>query len=136
MPKVSDVYSGAGLKADDDVPDLEDGGLIVTIKDAEIKDFDNGTKIILKFKETDKDLILNKTNADTLTKMFESDDTDDWNGRKIKLYATDVSYQGKAMRGIRVYSKPVKKEPAVKHSTDFDETAPPPRRPADDDFEV
>lgn len=135
MPKVSDVYASAGLKADIDVPDLEDGGLVVTIKGADFKEFDDGGKIIVKFVETDKSLVLNKTNADTLTKMFGSDDTDDWLDRKVKLYATDTTYQGKPIRGIRVHSRPVKGkalQPAA-GGRDFDETAPPPARPAADD---
>ena len=144
MPRVSDVFQGSFLKADVDVPDLEDGGIVFTIKDGEVKDFDDGAKIILHFEETDKGLVLNKTNANTLIDLFKSDDTDDWIGRKVKLYAKDVEYQGKMTRGIRISTREVKSTkanpanaakatPVAAGGRDFDETAPPPRPAASQD---
>ena len=131
MAKIGEIYSGSGLKAED-VPDLEDGGLIVTIKGGEVKQYDDGPKIVLSFRETDKVLTVNKTNAEALVKLSGSDDSDDWLGLKIKLYSVDTTYNGKATRGIRVNSRPVKASNA--HRQGFDETAddvpPPPRRPS------
>lgn len=144
MPKVSDAFPSNYLKADVDVPDLEDGGIVLTIKTADMVEFDDGQKLALYFEEIPKGLILNKTNANTLTDLFKSDDTDDWEGRKVKLYAKDVEYQGKITRGIRVATrlpKNGKPAPVAAGGRDFDETDdgiadPPSRRPADDQFEV
>lgn len=141
MPKVSDAFPSSYLKADIDVPDLEDGGVVLTIKTADMVQFDDGDKLAVYFEEVAKGLILNKTNANTLTDLFKSDDTDDWEGRKVKLYAKDVEYQGKITRGIRVATRlPGKAKPApvAAGGADFDELPDPPARPSakDDEFEV
>lgn len=142
MPKVSDVFQSNFLQADVDVPDLEDGGIVLRISNGEIETFKNNNKeeikIVLSFHGTDKRLVVNKTNANTLTDLFKSDDTDDWIDKRVKLYSKDVEYQGKMVRGIRVATRLPKDDKAVPAAarTDFDETAPPPRRPADDEFEV
>lgn len=146
MPKMNEAFPSKYLKADDDVPDIAEGGLIVTISGAEFETVGQGAeaaqKIVLYFKETSKGLVLNKTNATTLTKLFGSDDTDDWIDRRCRLVATDVEFKGDMMRGIRVSSREVKgpSKPAP-GGRDFDETAepvgaaswPPNRAPASND---
>jgi hypothetical protein len=130
MAKISEAFPSKYLKADDDVPDIAEGGLVVTITKAEFETIGQGSeaadKIVLYFAEHKKGLVLNKTNANTLTKLFNSDDTDDWIDRRCRLVATDVEFKGDMMRGIRVSSREVKAEPkpkAVKHDPSFDETA-------------
>jgi hypothetical protein len=60
-------------------------------------------KWCLVFSETDKPLVLNSTNIQLCERMFGSDDTDQWIGKKIVLYVDpNVSYQGKVVGGIRV----------------------------------
>jgi hypothetical protein len=140
MPKVSDVFQSNYLQADTDILDFEDGGTVLRIKDGTIETFKNNgkeeDKIVLSFHGTDKRLVVNKTNANTLTDLFKSDDTDDWLDRLVKLYAKDVEYQGTMTRGIRIMTrlpKDDKQSPPAREKaaaaapaaprTDFDETA-------------
>lgn len=140
--RMSDVFPSKYLKADIDVPDFEQGGVTYTISHAESGDVgtaDNPDyKPVLYFEETEKGLVLNKTNASTLTTMFGTDDTDDWIGKQIKLYSKDVEYQGKMVRGIRVNSRPVAAPPpapARPARPAAKQVAPvPPVEPGDDDI--
>lgn len=85
-------------------------------------------KWCLTFTETDKPLVLNSTNIQLCERMFGSDDTDHWVGKKIVLYTDpNVSYQGKVIGGIRVRAPKVK--PAAAKLVPV---APPPPEP---DFE-
>jgi len=47
-----------------------------------------GSSLMCKFKEYEKELPLNKTNKKALVSILESDETDDWLGRKVKLVIT------------------------------------------------
>jgi hypothetical protein len=53
------------------------------------------------FDNNDKGLVLNKTNASTIKGLYGSE-TDDWTGKKITLFATEVDYQGKQTMAIRI----------------------------------
>jgi hypothetical protein len=119
MPKLSDAFPSPYLKADVDVPDLEDGSLDVTITGAKIEKMGQGAKqedkVVLYFAETKKGLVLNKTNWSTIATVLGSDDTDDWEGQRISLYAKDVEFQGEMIRGIRVKTrKPKPADPSKK----------------------
>ena len=60
-------------------------------------------KWCLTFEELDKPLVLNSTNIQLCEQVFKSDDTDDWQGKRIVLYTDpNVSFQGKLVGGIRV----------------------------------
>jgi hypothetical protein len=60
-------------------------------------------KWCLTFQENDKPLVLNSTNIQICERVFGSDDTDHWVGKKIVLYVDpNVSYGGKVVGGIRV----------------------------------
>jgi hypothetical protein len=101
---MNDAFPSKYLKAED----LEDGDLIVTIKDAEFVDFTDPRtqksepKPILHFTGDNKPLVLNKTNYKVISGLMGSDDTDDWAGRQIALYATEVESFGETVLGIRV----------------------------------
>ena len=100
MPKVSETFSSGLWKADD----LEKP-VYVTISGAKTHDFDDGTKLIVSFKDSDKDLVLNKTNSMTIAEMY-GDDTDDWMGKPLCLYKARVNYQGRMVSGVRVKCDP------------------------------
>jgi hypothetical protein len=103
MPKTSEVYgSKVSLKA----ADLGNSRAKVVIDGAELVKFDEGEKIVLAFRDKEKTLVLNKTNAGIIEEMLGSDDTDDWMGRSIVLYATKVDFQGKRVPAIRVSDDP------------------------------
>ena len=60
-------------------------------------------KFVMTFAESDKPLVLNTTNIQMCEKIFGSDETDDWAGKKVVLYTDpNVSYGGKLVGGIRV----------------------------------
>lgn len=74
-----------------DVPD--DGDLVLTIDELysdEVKN-EHGSEIkpIIYFREPDtKPMILNKTNRDSITRLYgKRTKTNDWSGKKIALYA-------------------------------------------------
>ena len=99
MPKVSDVYKSSYLRA----ADVEEP-LTVTIKSASLEELgeDKDEKIVVMFKELDRGLVLNRTNADYISMICESDDTEDWPGTRLGLFVQPVSFKGKLVDSIRV----------------------------------
>lgn len=107
-----DVFPSRFLKADD----LEEGDLTVTIHDSEPVTHEEFTqkgkptpesKPVLHFSQPrgTKSLVLNKTNWTAISKALGSDDSDDWCGRQITLYATEVESFGEMTMAIRVRLK-------------------------------
>jgi hypothetical protein len=83
--------------------------ITLTIKDARFDDLrtvDGGTKRkpLLYFGETDKKLVLNKTNATTIAKLHGAE-AREWAGKRITLYATECQAFGKTVECIRVRAK-------------------------------
>lgn len=74
----------------------------VTIESTELKEFDDGNKLIINFVGNGKALVCNKTNASRIEEVTGSDDTDDWDGKKIYLGVRKVEFQGKLVPAIRV----------------------------------
>lgn len=58
-------------------------------------------KYTLQFNETDKSLILNKTNAKRLAVLF-GPETNEWKGKRIVLYTEEVKAFGKLHNAIRI----------------------------------
>lgn len=98
MPKLSQIFSGDYLKAED----LNGRSVPVTISEVVVKEFDDGKKLILSFEGKDKQLVCNKTNASIIQEVTGSNDTDDWIGKKILLVTKKVEFQGKLVPAIRV----------------------------------
>lgn len=111
MAKLSEVFQSDYLKADE----VPEEGMVLTISGVEIKELGQGkdkdVKPVLSFEETGKQLVCNKTNCNTLVKLTGSDDTDDWDGHKIKLIAVEVQFKDEMVNAIRISSKPVKAAP-------------------------
>jgi hypothetical protein len=101
--KLSEVFPSKYLKADE-----WNGDLVVTIKRVTVEELGSGakkdTKPVLYFQEADKGLACNKTNSSTIAKLY-GDDTDDWIGKRIILFSTDVEFGGEMTRAIRVRAK-------------------------------
>lgn len=99
MARVSDVYKSSYLRA----ADLE-APRTVTIKSASIEELgeDKEEKIVVLFKELDRGLVLNRTNADYISMICESDDTEEWPGTQLGLFVQPVSFKGKLVDSIRV----------------------------------
>jgi len=117
---MNDAFPSKYLKADD----LEEGDLVVAIKDAQFEEFPDpktkrpDQKPVLYFRGDTKPLVLNKTNYKTISTLLGSDDTDDWVGRSITLYATEVESFGETMLGIRVRAKLPAKATAANGKSD------------------
>lgn len=107
--------------------DLE-GDAVFTIKKVDVETVGQGKdaedKPVVYFKETDKGLALNKTNANTISNLYTGE-TNEWVGKQITLYATEVQYGSEMTLGIRVRAKKPMQLPARPKS------APPAESPLD-----
>jgi len=81
--------------------DLRGHEVKVRISEVTTAEFDNGTKLALKFHGKDKGMILNQTNARKLGKAF-GHDSDNWANQEVILYAEDVEFQGRLVEGLRL----------------------------------
>jgi hypothetical protein len=70
------------------------GVLVRTVKE-------NEEKLVLRFENETKALVVNKTNAQSLADKFGQDYTK-WVGQTITLGSVSVTYSGKPTKGIRV----------------------------------
>lgn len=68
--------------------------------------------MVAHFKENVKPMILNRTNAKTITKICESPYIEDWNGKRITLYADTTRFGGDIVECLRVrpYAPPAAKQ--------------------------
>lgn len=110
---INDQFPSKYLKASD-IP--EDENLIVTMVNVTVEKLgqeeDQDVRPVLYFEETEKGLVLNKTNSETITGLY-GPETNDWRGRKIALYATEVAFKGKQTMAIRIRLKKPKDAPAA-----------------------
>lgn len=85
--------------------DVEEGDLTLTIRSVTMEDIGSGenqeTKPVVYFEESEKGMVLNKTNADTISKLH-TPETDNWIGKKITIFATEVDFAGKQTLALRV----------------------------------
>jgi hypothetical protein len=65
------------------------------------------TKPVIYFKGQEKGFVCNKTNANTIAKAVGSRDTDEWIGKTIRLYSTEVQFGDEMVESIRVKLKTV-----------------------------
>ena len=94
--KVSQAFPSKYLKA----ADLEGRSVIVIMAQVETETIGDDDRPVLYFKGKNKGVVLNKTNAGKISDAY-GDDTDDWFGKPIELYPTEVDFQGKSVEAIR-----------------------------------
>ena len=100
---MNDVYGGSSfLKAED----LKGSTVKLTVESVGTHTFNQGepdekTQIVVSFVGKEKKLGLNVTNAKAFFGQL-GDDTNDWNGKEIKLYPTTTDFAGKEVDCIRV----------------------------------
>lgn len=88
--------------------DVKDGPKTLKIKAVTVEDISqegqaSNKKIVAKFEDEDKALVINKTNYELIADVFESEDTDDWVGGVIELYFDkSVTHMGERKGGVRV----------------------------------
>lgn len=88
--------------------DLKDAPVRLKIKSVSLENVapegaPESRKIVARFEGHDKALIVNKTNYELITDIFESPDTDDWIGGEIELFFDPtVMHMGERKGGVRV----------------------------------
>lgn len=108
MPSVNEMYPSKWLTA----ADLEDQETTLTIRRIQSEDIGDGEKWVVYFDETQKGLVLNKTNTQTIAALHGKH-TDDWEDQQITLYPAWVDFQGKQVEAIRVRPKKARSKGAA-----------------------
>ena len=107
--KASTMFPSEFLRAGD-----LDGPKLYTMTSVEMRDIGGDHKPVLFFQETEKGVILNKTNNNTIVQAY-GDETEGWAGKQIVLYPSETDYQGKRVACIRMRKpkaaqKPIQEE--------------------------
>lgn len=103
MPDIGQMTESKFLKRSD-----VGGGALLTIKSCEQmnvarKEDAPELKWCLCFAETEKPMVLNRTNAELISMISKERNSDNWGGVKIVAYDDpSISYGGKLVGGIRV----------------------------------
>jgi|SRR5579864_3050444 len=101
---INQAFPSKYLKA----ADAEDGDLLLTIARVKMETIGQGAKAeqkpVVYFKEVEKGMVLNKTNAKVIATLAKSDDTDDWAGVAVRVIATEVEFQGDLVMSLRIRS--------------------------------
>jgi arabinogalactan endo-1,4-beta-galactosidase len=95
--KMSEEFPSKFLKA----ADLQGREVRVIMQNVEREKIGDDTKPVLYFKGKDKGIVLNKTNAGTISDSY-GDDTEDWFDQPLILFSVMVDFQGKVAPAIRV----------------------------------
>ena len=86
--------------------DLQGQEVVVTIDRVEMEEVGQGkdkeAKPIIYFRGKQKGVVLNKTNASTITSIVGSGETDDWTGHRVCLFVREVEFQGSMVPAIRI----------------------------------
>jgi hypothetical protein len=106
-PNFDQLFGGRYIKADD-MPEEEDLPLTIAGYAFEPVGPEKEMKLVLSFKESEKTLVLNTTNARTIANLYGKD-FEEWAGRRIALYATEVDFAGKTVMAVRVRIRAPKK---------------------------
>jgi hypothetical protein len=59
-------------------------------------------KLVLYFEGKEKGVVLNKTNARAIVAIAGSEETDDWVGVRVRLFATTTEFSGEQVECIRI----------------------------------
>jgi hypothetical protein len=104
MPNINDSFPSNYLKASD----IRGAEPIVTIDHVAFEPVGRTKemKAVAYFKGKEKGLVLNKTNATKICSIACSQLTEDWDGVRIKLYATETEFAGEMTECIRIKAAP------------------------------
>ncbi len=94
---INQVYHGQHLKAEE----MQGRDACLTIQNVSVAQFDEGNKLVLGFHNTDRTLVLNKTNARMIAEMYGTE-TNGWIGKQITFGPDKVEFQGRIVDAIRV----------------------------------
>ena len=104
MANINDAFPSQYLKASD----LQGQQPIVTIDRVEFEAVgrQKEMKPVVYFIGKEKGVVLNKTNAKTISNLVGSFETDEWHGFRVRLYSANVEFQGETVESIRVKAAP------------------------------
>lgn len=98
--RISAAFPSKYLKSAD-IPEGRDIALQIDEVRMESMEQSKDEKPVLYFIGKEKGLVLNSTNANTIADQY-TDDTDEWHGRPVVLYASTTTYQGRNVACLRV----------------------------------
>ncbi len=99
MTHLDDLYPSKFIKAGD--LKGQDVNLTITSQTVEEVGKTAEKKPVLYFKGTDKGLILNRTNANTIGKAY-GQDTSAWKNKRITLFGAETDFGGETVACIRI----------------------------------
>ena len=108
MPTKNDVFSKPHLTPAD-LGDKSFNLKIREVQNVEVYDFKKKRKVMkpaLYFKNAKKFMILNETNWDKIADILGLEDSDDWAGHNIVVYAADLMVGGEPVKGLRITDSP------------------------------
>jgi hypothetical protein len=77
--------------------------MTLTIEHVEFETMNDGaSKPVARFAEDARGLVLNKANYSSITQIAGSDDTVDWRGLRIVLFAGTAEYAGNVVPAVRI----------------------------------
>ncbi len=95
--------------------DLEDQPRVYTVEGVTREEVgqERELKYLLHFQDAGiKPLILNATNSDTLIGLL-GPETSDWDGKRVELFPSETSFQGKRVDCVRVRAPRAPTRPAL-----------------------
>ena len=130
--KITDEFPSKYLRADD----LGGREVKVIMANVEREKLGTDMKPVLYFKGKEKGVVLNKTNANTISDAY-GDETEDWFGQEIILFSVMADFQGKVGPAIRCRAPTAKDRKPRREAADangHDDDRPRRAAPRDDDF--
>ena len=98
--RISTAFPSKYLKASD-IPDGREAHVKIDMVQLESMETTGDEKPVMYFIDREKGLVLNKTNADALSAAL-GDDTEQWRGVPIVLFATTTAFGGRTVPCLRV----------------------------------
>jgi hypothetical protein len=115
---VNEVFPSNYLKA----ADLQGREIPVMIDRVEMESFGQDQKAIVYFRNKQKGVVLNKTNAMNIAGAY-GDDTDGWVNQPVVLFSVWTDFQGKSVQAIRIRPGTMAQAPSPRQHP---QTTPPP----------
>ncbi len=123
--KMSEEFPSKYLKA----ADLQGREVRVTMANVEREKIGDDNKPVLYFKGKEKGVVLNKTNAGTISDSY-GDDSEDWYDQPLILFSVMVDFQGKVGPAIRCRVPTAKDNRAAGPKADPISSGPAPQQAA------
>ncbi len=95
---INGAFPSSYLKA----ADLQGRRAMVTISHVAMEDIGDDHKPVLYFVGKEKGIVLNRTNANMISEIAGTEETDGWKGKAVVLFSTKVDFQGRRVDAIRV----------------------------------